>query len=324
MLLSFRRKFKQTARFNYFNGPSSTNIYSMVLSSFTSWLNVSPRSDCMWAKRMQGSDWCESSNGPVCAHLQCLPLASSPSCDPELWLPGSEKPPLRRSLEKAWRDAVLRGSIIHWKNVCSVAQSCPTLYDPMDCSLPGSSVHGIFQARILEWVVISFSTGYSQPRNWTCVPCISCSGRQILYHCVTWETQLKKIPISYSELGVSQVVLVVKNLLANAGDIRDMGSIPRPGKSPGIENGNSLQYLCLQNPMDRGAWQATVQCHRESDTTEVTEHAGIVSLRKYVGRKWMPRPCNRKAPTQGRLYTEAGTKCTQRSWSQRWAGEKIM
>ena len=40
---------------------------------------------------------------------------------------------------------------------CSVAQSCLTLCDPMDCSLPGSSVHGIFQARILEWVVISFS-----------------------------------------------------------------------------------------------------------------------------------------------------------------------
>ena len=39
-----------------------------------------------------------------------------------------------------------------------VVQSCPTLFDPMDCSLPGSSVHGIFQARVLEWVAISFST----------------------------------------------------------------------------------------------------------------------------------------------------------------------
>ena len=46
-----------------------------------------------------------------------------------------------------------------------VAQSCPTLYDPMDCSLPGFSVHGIFQARVLEWVAISFSRGSSQPRN---------------------------------------------------------------------------------------------------------------------------------------------------------------
>ena len=48
-----------------------------------------------------------------------------------------------------------------------VAQSCPTLCDPMDCSLPGSSVHGILQARILEWVAISFSRGSSRPRDWT-------------------------------------------------------------------------------------------------------------------------------------------------------------
>ena len=43
------------------------------------------------------------------------------------------------------------------KSKCEVAQSCPTLHDPMDCSLPGSSVHGIFQARVLEWVAIAFS-----------------------------------------------------------------------------------------------------------------------------------------------------------------------
>ena len=53
-----------------------------------------------------------------------------------------------------------------------VAQSCPTLCDPMDCSLPGSSVHGIFQAIVLEWVAISFSKGSSQPRDRTRVSCI--------------------------------------------------------------------------------------------------------------------------------------------------------
>ena len=52
---------------------------------------------------------------------------------------------------------------------CSVAQSCSTLCKPMDCSLPGSSVYGILQARILEWVVISFSLGSSQPRDKTCI-----------------------------------------------------------------------------------------------------------------------------------------------------------
>ena len=53
-----------------------------------------------------------------------------------------------------------------------VAQSCPTLCDPMDCSLPGSSIQGILQARILEWVAISFSRGSSQPRDQTQVSCI--------------------------------------------------------------------------------------------------------------------------------------------------------
>ena len=63
------------------------------------------------------------------------------------------------------------------------AQSCPTLYDPMSYSPPGSSVHGISQARILEWVGISFSRGSSWPRDQTC---ISCTGRWILYHCASY------------------------------------------------------------------------------------------------------------------------------------------
>ena len=54
-----------------------------------------------------------------------------------------------------------------------VAQSCPTLCDPMVCILPGSSVHRFFQARILEWVAISFSRGSSQPRGWTRVSSIA-------------------------------------------------------------------------------------------------------------------------------------------------------
>ena len=57
---------------------------------------------------------------------------------------------------------------------CSVAQSGSTLYDPMDCSLPGSSVHGIFPARILEWVAIYFSRRSSWPRDQTWVSCVSC------------------------------------------------------------------------------------------------------------------------------------------------------
>ena len=59
-------------------------------------------------------------------------------------------------------------------------QLCPTLWDLMGCSPPGSSVHGILQARILEWVAMSSSRGSSQPRDWTLVSYTSCIGRWIL------------------------------------------------------------------------------------------------------------------------------------------------
>ena len=64
----------------------------------------------------------------------------------------------------------------------------------------------------------------------------------------------------------SQVVLVVKNLLASVGDARDMGLTPGLGRSPGVGNGNPFQYSCLENPMDRGAWRATVHRVTKSQT----------------------------------------------------------
>ena len=66
--------------------------------------------------------------------------------------------------------------------------------------------------------------------------------------------------------GASQVALVVKNLPANAGDLRDVGSIPGLGRSPKVGNGKLLQYSCLENPMNRGAWWATVQGVEKSRT----------------------------------------------------------
>ena len=64
-----------------------------------------------------------------------------------------------------------------------VTQSCPTLRDPMDCCPPGSSIHGIFQARVLEWVAISFSRRSSQPRDWTQV------SRIVGRHFTVWATR---------------------------------------------------------------------------------------------------------------------------------------
>ena len=69
----------------------------------------------------------------------------------------------------------------------SVAQSCPTLCNPMDCSMPGSSVHGIFQARKLEWVAMPFSKGSSRPRDRTHVSYVSCIGRWFFTTSVIWE-----------------------------------------------------------------------------------------------------------------------------------------
>ena len=73
--------------------------------------------------------------------------------------------------------------------VFSVTQSCLTLCNLMDCRLPGSAVHGIFQAKIPEWAAIFSSRGSSQPRDQTHVSCVSCIGRGILYHRATWEAQ---------------------------------------------------------------------------------------------------------------------------------------
>ena len=88
---------------------------------------------------------------------------------------------------------------------CSlVAKSCLTFCNPMHCSPPGSSVHENFQARILEWVAISFSSGSSRPRD---SEPISCIGRQILYHWATREAQLNlKQTYQFSSVQFSSVV----------------------------------------------------------------------------------------------------------------------
>ena len=74
--------------------------------------------------------------------------------------------------------------------LCGCVLSCVQLCDPMDCSPPGSSVREILEARILEWVAIFSSRGSFLPRDGTCVSCISCLHRQILYHRATWEAHV--------------------------------------------------------------------------------------------------------------------------------------
>ena len=123
------------------------------------------------------------------------------------------------------------------RNESEVAQSCPKLCDPVDCSLLGSSVRGVLRARILEWVAISFSREsfwatrealirskanlfityiliYNRNKN-TCIEA-ACSNIHI-FSC----TQTRKFGICCALLRDSQIAQRVKNLLANAGDSRD-------------------------------------------------------------------------------------------------------
>ena len=101
------------------------------------------------------------------------------------------------------------------KSESEVAQSCPTLSNPMDCSLPGSSVHGIFQARVLEWGAIAFSekTVYSTSKTIAFLMFLK-------FFCFTF-----------------QIIIFIHIYAYNIGE----------------GNGTPFQYSCLENPMDGGA-----------------------------------------------------------------------
>ena len=94
--------------------------------------------------------------------------------------------------------------IFQVKSESEVAQLCPTLCDPVDCSPPGSSVHGILQARVLEWVAISFSRGSFQPRDWTQVSRIAgrCFNLKCLFlppsfpFCIGWKEGIMHNPFA--------------------------------------------------------------------------------------------------------------------------------
>ena len=91
----------------------------------------------------------------------------------------------------------------------------------------------------------------------------------------------------------SQAALVVKNLPGNAGDAKDEGAVPRWGRSPGIGNGNLLQYFCLENWMHRGAWWATVHGITKSqillrDWENTHTHGTFTSVRIYPTSKMQP------------------------------------
>ena len=94
-------------------------------------------------------------------------------------------------------------------------QSC-RLCDPVNCNLPSSSVHGIFQTRILGWVAMPSFRGSSWPRDQTCISCVSCIGRWFLYHCTTWEAHGRRHTyINSHEQQELQKTYLKSNLITN-------------------------------------------------------------------------------------------------------------
>ena len=148
----------------------------------------------------------------------------------------------------------------------------------VDYSLPGSSVHGVHQAKTLEWVAMPSSRGPSQSRDQHSVSCISCiAGRFFITEPPGKRSSLSIFKFAILFKWASLVSLMVKNMPANAGHLRDMHLTPRLGRSPGGGHGNPLQCFCLENPLDRGAWRATVHRVIQSRTRlkRLSTHAGF-------------------------------------------------
>ena len=137
--------------------------------------------------------------------------------------------------------------------VFTLAQSGVTLCDSMDHSLTGSSIHGIFQVRILECIAISSSREFSRPRDWTHVSCTSCIGKQILYHCTTWEA-----PQTHNKLNMASQAAQWQRIHSQCRRHKRLGFHSWSRRSPGGGNDCPLQYSCLENSMDREAWWAIV------------------------------------------------------------------
>ena len=141
-------------------------------------------------KSLKNSSLCRSFKPLHRLHVQlagstsCVTRGGFLACDPPRSLAVILGPQLIRAVLS--QEELSASCLLSFLCVLSL-QSCPALCDPTDRSPPGNSVHGIVEARLLEWVAMPFSRGSSQPRYRTQVSCIPCTGRWLLYHCVTWK-----------------------------------------------------------------------------------------------------------------------------------------
>ena len=165
-------------------------------------------------------------------------------------------------------------------------QSCPTLCHPRDCSPPACSVHGILQARILEWLALFSSRGSFQTRDPICASCVSCIGRQVLYHQHHCDSPNLKYLLSESlqkRLPVPDLWQPIPVLLSGKShgwrslvgcslwgreewDMTEQLHFDFSLSCIGEGNGNPLQCSCLENPRDREAWWAAVSGVAQSRT----------------------------------------------------------
>ena len=143
------------------------------------------------------------------------------------------------------------------------AQLCPTLCDPTDCNLPGSSVHEIFQVKILEWVAISFSRGSSPPRDWTRVCCVSCIAGGFFTNvspfnlCIVVNSDKyygEKCSMGRRRKGFSTWLSGKES----ACQWRRRGFDPWVRKIPWRRKWQPTPVFLPENPKNRGAWRAAV------------------------------------------------------------------
>ena len=218
------------------------------------------------------------------------------------------------TIVKTWKHLRVHQKMDIWKNVvyrcvhAKLLQSCSTLCGPMDYSPPGSSIHGIFQARILEWVAIFFSRDLPHPRiEPESLLSPELAGRFLLrrnlwLYSIVYNGKERRLVIarglrlgemddgnqqvqtpsfkmnefwkhnvqhgdSHNEaLLFTTLASLMAQMVKNVPPTQETQNHFLGGKIPGEGNGNPLQYSCLENPMDRGAWWATVHRVAKSRT----------------------------------------------------------
>ena len=200
------------------------------------------------------------------------------------------------------------------KSESEVAQSCPTLFDPMDCSLPGSSIHGIFQARVLEWAAISFSRRSSQPRDWTQVSHIVgrrftvWATREVIWNLKRWHWWI------YFQGSNGDTDIENRPM--------DMGGEGAMHGDSNIEIYNTLckidtngNLLCASGTQTGSLWQAE-GCGREGDKREVQEGGDKKQKQRKKKRKLSLSSkcldCNREPGMPSHSYCKS-LSCTCRT-----------